>query len=400
VTAKHTRLIRSRDTVYDRVLSLAHRVRSDISSGSSVEITGSRAVLLGPLDTLRSLMRLSVSGKRDNAAKAILLRACYHAEQRSALGAACLIETLCSNDSPGSCKALGSEEYQGVLSLLGVDRLSSLVYETITQAGPLATINVSETDRVTHSIVLDSIDVPVSPIGEFGDNLTLVDCRFLVHDGIVERVSEINSIIEKCSSEKSSMVIYARGFGYEVVATLLHNWRIGKLRVLPVSARADDIQNFWFVDLPNLFTRMTVDNSLRNYDNLIPLDRVTLSSGIISVSDSRASSEASTLKTRIMKESREMGVERTWSEERSRRLSSRKVEIAIGKDYADSRGVVKDRVGTVIRCLTASRSRGIVERSLFGRQVWVPAIADLAGRDSAESLRLELKTSTLVVQDE
>jgi hypothetical protein len=400
VIAKHTKLSNIKGTVFDRVLALAERVRKDVSSGSSVEVTSSRVVILNQLDVLRSVMNLKTRDKDENAAKGILLRACYQAEQKSTFGAACLIESLCEDIRPTKCRSLQRQDFESCLGLLGSSGLSDLLKETIVQAGSLSTINVKETEKMTYSHVTDSIDIPVTPIGEFGDDITLSDCRFLAYDGVIERVSEINSIIERCSSEKSSLVIYARGYGYEVVATLLHNWRVGKLRVIPVSARADDIQNFWFMDLPALFTQTPAENGLRNYENLLALDRVTLSSGNLTISDRSASSKAITLRERISKDSAEMGVEKNWVEERTRRLSSRKVEIVIGSDYASSKGVTKDRIGTVIRYLSSARVKGVVERDILGKAVWVPVAADMVGRDSAHSLRRELQTSTLVVQDE
>lgn len=363
-------------------------------------MTGSRAVILGHLDVLRSVMNLKTRGKEENAAKGILLRACYQAEQQATFGACCLIESLCNEDDPTSCRSLRREDFEEVLGLLGSNSLGRLVKETVEQAGSLTTINVKETEKVTYSHVVDSIDIPVSPIGEFGEDVTLGDCRFLAYDGVIERVSEINSIIERCAAEKSALVIYSRGYGYEVVATLLHNWRNGKLRVLPVSARADDIQNFWFVDLPTLFTHSPVENGPRNYENLIPMERVTLTSGNLTVSDRLASSKAVTLREKMSRDSAAMGVERNWVEERMRRLSSRKVEIVIGNEYSSSKGITKDRVGTVIRYLSSARSRGVVSRNVLGKNLWVPIMADIVGRDGAESLRRELQTSTLVVQDE
>jgi len=400
VIAKHTKLVKSRGTVLDRVLSLASQVRHEISHCQSVEATGSRLVILGPLDTLRAVASLNPSDATGKSAKAILLRACYQAEQKSTMGAACLIESLCSDDLPSTCKQLQKADYENFLGLLGSDSLKSLVSETISAAGPQATVNVKETEKQTYSLILDSIDIPVSPIGEFGSEVVLGECRVLSYDGVIERVSEINAIAERCSSENSALVIYARGFGYEVVATLLHNWRTKRLRILPVSAKSDDMQNFWFCDLPQLLTFSPVENSLRNYENLRISERVTLSSGILSISDKEISMISSKTREKISKESEDIGVEKNWVDERIRRLSSRKVEISIGNDYASSKGIVKDRVGTAVRYLTSARSRGVVNRAIFGRDILVPVVADITGREVAESLRKELQTSTLVVSDD
>ena len=62
----------------------------------------------------------------------------------------------------------------------------------------------------------------------------LSEPRILLVDGIVETVAEIDQILRKMFETKESMVIVARGFSEEVVATLKANFDRGLLNIIPV----------------------------------------------------------------------------------------------------------------------------------------------------------------------
>jgi len=65
------------------------------------------------------------------------------------------------------------------------------------------------------------------------------NCKLLVVDGLVEKVSEIDHLLTKCLETKIPMVIIAHGFSEEVVATLKANQERGLLDVQPVRVPSD-----------------------------------------------------------------------------------------------------------------------------------------------------------------
>jgi len=65
------------------------------------------------------------------------------------------------------------------------------------------------------------------------------DCKTLVVDGLVEKVSEIDHLLTKTLETKQPMVIIAHGFSEEVVATLKANQESGLLDVQPVRIPSD-----------------------------------------------------------------------------------------------------------------------------------------------------------------
>tara|TARA_R110002060_G_scaffold15376_2_gene21426 strand:- start:3203 stop:4513 length:1311 start_codon:yes stop_codon:yes gene_type:complete len=65
------------------------------------------------------------------------------------------------------------------------------------------------------------------------------DVCCIIIDGIVEKVSELDNILSKLSQNKRPAVIFARGFGEEVVATLLANFLKETLDVIPFKVAYD-----------------------------------------------------------------------------------------------------------------------------------------------------------------
>lgn len=122
-------------------------------------------------------------------------------------------------------------------------KVSSLVKEILSVAGISSQVDISnETSSVT------SIEVRkghVFPFKTFEEMLGMAkwerkDAKILVVDGIVERVSEIDSLLTSCHEEKSSLVMFARGFSEEVIATLSVNMARKTLDVLPIRVPFDE----------------------------------------------------------------------------------------------------------------------------------------------------------------
>ena len=226
VTAK-TRLHRSRDTVFERICSLASEVVRKIEKGELRKPIGSRVLEVSELDTLRVLSEIDTSDLTSRIARSMLLRSAYLCEKTSAYGAFALCKRLAGDFEieeshfltpeillTTATRHLGASSAEGVLDSIGA-------------AGPHSTMIVKESSGKSHIRVVDSLEIPVIPTAEFGDNFTFRNVKFLCYDGVIESVSEINVILEKCIASGSPLVIYARGYGYEVVSTLLTTGDLG-----------------------------------------------------------------------------------------------------------------------------------------------------------------------------
>jgi hypothetical protein len=63
--------------------------------------------------------------------------------------------------------------------------------------------------------------------------------KCLIIDGLIERVAEIDSLLQQCNKTKRAMIIFARGFSNDVLATLRVNYARKTLNVIPVTVEFD-----------------------------------------------------------------------------------------------------------------------------------------------------------------
>ena len=397
-TAK-TRHVRSREPLFERVRSLAREVVNKIEGGSLRKVLGSRVIEVTELETLRVLSEIETENSVDRSARAILLRAAYLCEKSSAYGSYALCKRLSGELTVDSHSQLNKEILARVSERIMGRGGSQGLLEALDSAGPLSTLVVKE-GKSSHVRIVDTLDIPVSPIAEFGDGIDLRNAKILCHDGVIESVSEINLILEKCISSDMSLVIYARGYGYEVVSTLLHNWRLGRLKVLPVSAVGSDIQNFYFVDLPKIVSCETVGMGMQEkFDSLRSVSVVRLAGGTLSVEDPECSRVSREVVKGLMSDEIPRDAQ-VFMQERARRLSARRIELWIGRDHGDSSGVYKDRLDQLVRFILHSRRSGVFSLRTRGSSIFVPAGCLVIAEETFRSIELESNTRNLVVLDE
>ena len=72
------------------------------------------------------------------------------------------------------------------------------------------------------------------------NNTTLTDVRFVVMDAFIESISEINTLLEECSVDKTNTIIIARGYANDVVSTINLNRKRGTLNVYAFVCRFDE----------------------------------------------------------------------------------------------------------------------------------------------------------------
>lgn len=399
VTAK-TRLHRSRESIFERVCSLAGEVVEKIEKESLKKPIGSRILEISELDTLRVLSEIETADKTGRIARSMLLRSAYLCEKSSAYGAFTLCKRLSGNLEVKESRFLTpeilletAERHLGKSSADGI-------LDSVGSAGPHSTMIVKESGGKSHIRVVDSLELPVVPISEFGDNFTFRNVKLLCYDGVIESVSEINVVLEKCVASGSILVVYARGYGYEVISTLLHNWRAGKLRVLPVSANQDDIQNFYFVDIPKIVEKEEVHTSIgERFDTLREISKVSLNGRVLTLEDAECSKIAQEIARKISSESISRD-SMAFVQERARRLSSRKIELWVGSEHGSSAGVYRDRLDQIVRFVLMSRRHGVFSINSRNGLVHIPAnCADIV-EETFLSLKLESNTNTAVVIDD
>lgn len=96
----------------------------------------------------------------------------------------------------------------------------------------------------TGDVVVERVDgntffMNVDPNYLKAGKITLQGAKVLIVDGLIESVSEIDSLLEACNKTKRSLIIIARGFSADVTSTLLVNYIRKTLNVIPATLEFD-----------------------------------------------------------------------------------------------------------------------------------------------------------------
>ena len=106
----------------------------------------------------------------------------------------------------------------------------------------------------------------------------LSDPAIVTIDGMIESTSEIDSLMRQSFETGQPVVIAARGYRPDVANTLAHNYVHGKLRILPIEVRYDELGANSLVDLSKVAQSKFV-NSLRG--DLISTVNLEEDSGVV-----------------------------------------------------------------------------------------------------------------------
>lgn len=124
--------------------------------------------------------------------------------------------------------------------------LSNVIFEAITLSGIEGKIYIESSKNsmyvVEKTVGYEFFLKPVSiflPKASSSMPLEFSDCKVLLIDGIIEKVSEVDQILRFFFNTKESLVVVARGFSEEVLATLKANYDRELLKIVPVLLESD-----------------------------------------------------------------------------------------------------------------------------------------------------------------
>lgn len=395
-TAK-TKLENCNSSIFSEVAKIARNVVVSLESGNAAQACGNRIYKLHKFESLRFIAGYEPANSIERVAKSALLISMYRAEQISPGSSFLLCKMICGDSDiaiEGAYRIDRKILYSSISEIL--EDSASPFLNSLDSAGPDAVVSVK--NSVTKDSIIkvsDSIEISCSGISEFGEKIELQSCRFLTVNGIIESVSEINKLLTECSESGEPLVIYARGWGYEVISTLLYNWRAGRLKVIPVSCSADPTSEYYFSDLPVCINgNVSIQGASSSSSELQVLSTVVLESGRISIKDKKASERARQHVSEIMKDSGKADIGK-WASERARILSSRKIEFFIGEDAGTDSGIFSDRFNFAVRFYLEARKSGVV--SIDG--TFFPITSITVARSHLDHLQKDLKGCTAIVID-
>ena len=279
--------------------------------------------------------------------------------------------------------------------LTGTDRLHGFLYHFI--GDPMA-INMAldstklagaggsvfiENEKSEQDLVELSLGYtfPVSPVPEFtmvtqNQKWSGSNVKVLVIDGLIERVSEINHCLEACSEREQALIILARGFAEEVIATLSVNFSRKTLSVIPIIVAFD-------LDGANMLKDIAVVSgtdpvsSLKGelissieFDDICTVNELKITNNELTIFNSKTLQQVKKLKMELIKKRDEDPIifgeddeaQKTVTNIINRRLSSLSsscTKIKISDSHNDNYGIFQDRIESCIQLIKKTAKCGL-----------------------------------------
>ena len=196
--------------------------------------------------------------------------------------------------------------------------------------------------------------------------LSVQNCRVAFIDGIIESVSECHKIFQWSYDEKTPVVIFARGFAEEVIATAGVNIQRQTAQVVPILISFDEVGVNSFGDIASCFGSDVISAdkgqlvSSLDLSQSVKVDRITVTSKSCEIEfhNNLVDSVVERLSKKLS--AAEAG-QSDLIKKRIDALGTGSVTIKIGTDQKNLAGIQKDRVDFGIRFVKSCLSHGIID---------------------------------------
>jgi hypothetical protein len=342
---------------YTQVKRLAKDAINSAFFGRPHLLLNDRLVFLNQYDIFRILSEINC----ENAIpKDILLRNVYKAEQKC-VGSSIVLLALLS-DVTFTIEKIGKLNKSDVIELVdavNIDVLKNDLIKTFENASLDTSVLVDEGRNETHIVYTNSLEFPITQIKEFGQCVMRNNFKLVSYDGVIESISQIDKILNYHLEDKTPIILLARGFNYDVISTLLYNFKNKKIDVIPVTCKTDLSSEFVIKDLAgcaeldyqkislseNTFTGVKIEN-----EKLFISDETLLHNSKKISKDIK--SDSKTIQNIEIK---------NFIEKRLKFLSSNKLEIFVGNEFGEAKGLILDRLNFINRFLISSKRNQILK---------------------------------------
>lgn len=329
---------------------------------------------------------LSRDGSTQKSIRAIVVDACNRSE---ALGAgsslmfielfiSLLSEKIASIDVEQSTADISQKSKHPTLEMIEsilrshAPDVVELVIEAIKVAGSECKIFVEPS--VTRQVMIERIlghSFRCDPDPSFFRNgkWTAYDVKCLIIDGVIEKISEIDSLLQRCNNEKRPMVIFARGFDRDVTATLRVNYVRKTLNVIPITVEFDLETVNVLLDIATVVGTDVISSlkgeliSTVKFDDIVAVKSISCSNRSASITrEGRSSSLDVHIKNLMMKRREEtLPTVKQIIDKRLRSLSSSSVIIKID-DSGPGGGHLMHEIDEALRLTRSILIHGIIFR--------------------------------------
>ena len=386
--------VKNKETIlFSQIKGIASEVFQKTFAGDSHLFFNNRIVFLGPQDLFRILVELKIK-ENESVAKDILLRNLYKAEQMCPGSAVILLSKIVEAELKIKKSGLLDRSFVNkIVEDAKIEILQDSILKAIELGGSNCSMSIIKNTRKSYVSCDDCFSFPVIQIKEFGEKLNFSNSYLVVYDGVIERASQIDKIINEHIEKETSVVLLARGFGYEVVSTLLHNWRAQKTKIVPITSTVDLNSEFVIKDLSACLKN---ENSNLSLEEDFLIKNIKIEDSKLLIQDERLSKSSKELISKILKESTDFRSLKETIGERIKFLSSRRIEVGIGKEFGNTIDVIFDRIDYINRNLIRSRKSGCVEVMVENKTIVVPIEAINIADSLFNSLKNNLSYTFLV----
>lgn len=309
----------------------------------------------------------------ESAERNLLLKCMLDAENMSAGGSYALLLHLSGiiNDFEIIGLRFSLNDLQLALSGFVGKMASSIVSDAIKIAGRNGKIFLDSSEPQKSEISFGTQNCKWAPPESFFTTIKLPkisvqNCRVAFIDGIIESVSECHKIFQWSYDEKTPVVIFARGFAEEVIATAGVNIQRQTAQVVPILISFDEVGVNSFGDIASCFGSDVISAdkgqlvSSLDLNQSIKVDRITVTSKSCEIEfhNNLVDSVVERLSKKLS--AAETG-QSDLIKKRIDALGTGSVTIKIGTDQKNLVGIQKDRVDFGIRFVKSCLSHGIID---------------------------------------
>nr|HIL77137.1 hypothetical protein [Rhodospirillales bacterium] len=275
---------------------------------------------------------------------------------------------------------ISEKEYFALLQNIIKDKCaSSITIDAIELAGFSGQIFiVDDSNHTTYLELRNGHNFSISSLPEFRQILNTKDwtannVAAIIIDGTVETIGEIHHILEYCSVTKRPVVIFARGYSEEVVATIITNNLRGTLNLVPVRVPLDISSLNMLKDLA-VVCGVDVVSSLKgelissiNLDSLPSIDSIRITDKSICILNENTKLATVRHTKELIKKRAEQSSEdiEKLIDDRLQQMSSNSVVINLGPELLARRGSIADKIGTGLQLLKDVSNFGVISTQIM-----------------------------------
>jgi len=257
--------------------SVLNRIRSAVDGIDSGVVSfhfGGRPVRAQRSDIVRVISQMKFKSQAELGLRNIVLEAVMTSEYLSPGSGFLSLKLLLEKDQPDIEKFFGRVDKNTSMNSLRKavgEGLSSKILGTILEKSSIESeIKIATSEMAFNPVIRSSpsLRIPGYLSEMFSTKKNIIsDAGVLFFDGIIESVSEIDSLLQSLTKSKKNFVIFARGFTPEFSNTLSKNHSEGRLFVFPIvlpgkeSAFEKFSDHSGFFDVENYYMTRTLEDS-------------------------------------------------------------------------------------------------------------------------------------------